>query len=882
MKKRYFILAPAVLLFAACGSSKKAAQTAGNTSKINYDSIANAGLNAPAAQDTAVKTAFDNYHGSATLQNALRHTTLEVNFDWKKRYMNGKAYITLKPYFYSSDSLILDAKGMDIHEVSLMKGKEKTPLKYTYDSLQVRIGLDKTYTRNDSFTVFIDYVSMPDKIKGASTGSMAITSHKGLFFINPDGTDSSKPRELWTQGETQDNSCWFPTIDRPDQRMTEDIFITADKQDRTLSNGALVSSKVNPGGTHTDHWVMNLTIPPYLVTMAVGPFAVIHDTWRGRDVDYFIDSSYAKYARDIFGRTPQMIELFSNLLHFPYAWNKYDQVIVHDFITGAMENCTATTHGDFIQKTRRELIDEPLDNQEDIISHELFHHWFGDLVTCESWSNISLNESFATYGEYLWREYKYGRDEADRLMQDNFKQYMGGGMGGGMTKDHDLVDFYYHDREDLFDLISYQKGGTILHMLRTVVGDSAFFKSLHLYLETYKFSPVEVPMLRMSFEKITGTDLNWFFNEWFYNKGYPSLQIAHSYNNDTHTLTLNVNQVQDLTQNALFRMPVRINLYSGGKKEEHTVWIGKTKNVFTFNLPKRPDWVDFDTDKVLLCVKDEDMTVAERVFQYRHGNTYIDRYDALTHLASHTDDTAALATMISGMRDKFWFLRRLAVEKLTSDSATPACKTMFTKLTSDPNPLVRAEALSALGRLKDKSMMRYYEQALKDSSSAVVEEALAGIGKIDSAKALSDASQMENTDDEGLILGIASIYARYGSDANLDFFLHKSRKMTGYQQIFFLAAYGAYLQHCSPQAINKGLDVIINWNKNGDNNYVKYYAKYYLQQLQSAMQDRASELQTKVNDLKAKNPSDPSITGLQSQLDEAGAVQKRIGDVLNK
>ncbi len=880
MKKNIFLLIIPFLFATACSSTKKTAKNANKNSGINYDSIANASSNATAVQDTTVKEAFHNYHGSATIKNALRHTTLDVRFDWKQRYLYGKATITLKPYFYNTDSLILDAKGMNINSVELLKGSEKAPLKYTYDSIQLHIGLDKTYTRNDSFTVFIDYVSMPDKIKSASSGSMAITSHKGLFFINPDGKDSSKPRELWTQGETEDNSCWFPTIDKPDQRMTEDIFITADKQDRTLSNGALISSKNNNDGTHTDHWVMNLTIPPYLVTMAVGPFAVIHDTWRGKDVDYYIDSNYAQYARDIFGRTPQMIELFSNLLHFPYVWNKYDQVIVHDFVTGAMENCTATTHGDLIQKTRRELIDQPLDDQEDIISHELFHHWFGDLVTCESWSNISLNESFATYGEYLWREYKYGRDEADRLMQDNFKEYMGGGFG--MGKDHDLVDFYYHDREDLFDLISYQKGGTILNMLRTVVGDSAFFNSLHLYLETYKFSPVEVPMLRMSFEKITGTDLNWFFNEWFYNKGYPALNISHQYDENTHVLTLKVDQTQDLTQNPVFKMPIRVNLYAGGKKYEHLVWIEKTKDTFAFNLPQRPQWVDFDTDKVLLCTKNEEMPVAERIFQYKNGNTYIDRYDALTHLATHIGDSAALAVLLAGTADKFWFLRRLAIDKLSADSVSPACKERFIALASDPYSLVRASAISALARLKDKSMMPYYEKALKDSSSAVIGEALAAVARIDSAKALGFAARLESTNDQGVILGICSIYARYGSDLNNNFFIGASKKMSGYQQIFFVATYGQFLQHCSNHTIDKGLDIMIKFNQNGDNAYVKYYAKYYLQQLQSALQDRSEGLQNKLNGIKAKNPADPQISQLQTQIDGCTALQKRINDAFGK
>src|SRR6185312_3742969 len=453
------------IMLSSCGSSQKTTSTATRKADslesvrlidslnmmAKVDSITNKANTS--AIDTSPKVAFENYRATANIINQLIHTELHVSFDYVKQYLYGKATITLSPYFYPTDSLTLDAKGMDIHEVSLVKGKSKVPLKYTYDSLQLHIMLDKTYKNKEEYTVFIDYTSKPNQLKEEQQGSAAITSHKGLFFINPDGKDKTKPREIWTQGETEDNSCWFPTIDKPNQRMTEEIYMTVESGFKTLSNGALVSSVENRDGTRTDHWSMGLGIPPYLVMMAAGPFAIVHDTWRGKNVDYYVDKKYEKYAKDIFGRTPQMIELYSRLLKFPYVWNKYDQVIAHDYVSGAMENTTATLHGEFVQRTRRELIDNNLDNAEDVICHELFHHWFGDLLTCESWSNISLNESFATYGEYLWRQYAYNVDEADQLLQQNLGQYI-----NNSPTQHNLVDFYYNDREDLFDLTSYQKG----------------------------------------------------------------------------------------------------------------------------------------------------------------------------------------------------------------------------------------------------------------------------------------------------------------------------------------------------------------------------------------------------------------------------------------
>jgi aminopeptidase N len=878
MKKLPYLSLASLVFIAACGISKKAAQQQADAAarKMHYNDSISANAAIPQVTlDTITKTAYKDYRAAATIGNQLRHTSLQVSFDWQKCFMYGKANITLRPYFYSTDSLTLDAKGMDIKEVSLVKGKEKMPLKYSYDSLQLHIALDKMYTRHDSFTVFIDYVSMPNKLKDQQAGSEAITSHKGLFFINPDNKATDKPRELWTQGETEDNSCWFPTIDKPDQRMTVDIAITYEKDYKSLSNGELVSTKENNDGTKTDHWVMTPGIPPYLVMMAVGPYAIVKDSWRGKPVDFYVDTNYAKYAMDIFGKTPQMIELFSNLLHFPYVWNKYDQVIAHDYVSGAMENTTATLHGEFVQKTSKDLIDDRLDN-EDIISHELFHHWFGDLVTCESWSNISLNESFATYGEYLWREYKYGKDEADKLMQQNATQYLG---SSNSSPQHDLVDFYYHDKEDLFDLTSYQKGGTILHMLRNVVGDSAFFKSLNLYLETYKFSAVEVPMLRLAFEKVTGTDLNWFFNEWFYNKGYPIFNITHLYNNDTHIETLEVDQTQDLAESPVFTMPIEVYIYSNGGVEKHMVELNKSKEKFTFHVANKPDWVDFDAKKMMLCVKSEDMSIAERAFQYAHGTPYLDRYEALKALSDHLDDATAKATMMSALHDRYWSIRRYAMQKMAGDT-TPEFKAQLQKLVMDSSSLVRAEAISDMTKFNDKSMVPAFEKCLNDSSASVQSEALAAIAKLDKDKAMMYAAKYENTDDKNMLIGIAAIYSQYGTDANNNFFVKARTKVSGFELIPYVALYGAYLLHCSDQTITTALPIIEDVRANASNNFVKYYAKNSIMQLQSMYQDRDADLKGKIADAKAKNPGDPQIATLQSQLDSCTAMEKKISDIL--
>ncbi|MCE9539356.1 MAG: M1 family metallopeptidase [Bacteroidetes bacterium] len=439
MFKKYFFVIGLTLAMSSCKVFKKSETANGNYPVVNLDTVETSGKTPEVPQ----------YQASATRINDIIHTKLDVNFDWKKQYLYGNATIRIKPYFYPTSLLKLDARGMEIKEIALLSNTNnklnndtktggddkknpsgnyeatfsetisKKPLEYTYEKDIITIKLDKEYINTEEYTVFIDYVSKPNELKKGG-GSAAITDDKGLYFINPEGKEKNKPQQIWTQGETQSSSVWFPTIDNPNERMTQEIFITVDKKFVTLSNGELVFSSNNEDSTRTDCWQMDLPHAPYLAMMAVGEFEIVKDKWQDKEVNYYIEKEYAPYTKDIFGNTPEMLEFFSTKLGVPYVWNKYSQIIVRDYVSGAMENTTATLHGEFLQRTDRELLDK---NYEDVISHELFHQWFGDLVTCESWSNLPLNESFATYGEYLWEEYKYGLDEADLHSSESARGY---------------------------------------------------------------------------------------------------------------------------------------------------------------------------------------------------------------------------------------------------------------------------------------------------------------------------------------------------------------------------------------------------------------------------------------------------------------------------
>src|SRR6185312_10615893 len=524
------------------------------------------------------------YRATAPKINDLVHTKLDVRFDYKKRYMYGKEWVTLRPHFYPTDTLRLDAKGMDLKNISIVKNGKNVPLKFRYDdSLTVAIWLDKVYHNNETYTIYIDYTSKPNELK--VKGSAAINDAKGLYFINPDGTEKDKPTQIWTQGESESSSAWFPTIDKPDQKTTDEISMTVPAKYVTLSNGRLASQKTNGDGTRTDTWKMELPQSPYLFMMAIGDFKIYHDHWRNKPVDYYLEPKYAPYAKQIFGMTPELIEFYSKTLNYDFAWNKYAQIVVRDYVSGAMENTTATLHGDYVQETPRELLDANYDAGRSTIAHELFHQWFGDLVTCESWSNLTVNESFADFSEMLWAEHKYGKDEADAHSYQAMQSY----LGSADAKTKNLVRFHYNDKEDVFDVVTYQKGGRILNMLRNYLGKDAFYKGLNIYLKTNAFKNGEAQQLRLAEEEASGLDLNWFFNEWYYGAGHPVLNISYKWDDASKTETVYLQQTQE---GQTFKLPMAIDVYAGGKKERHKVWMNDKADTLTFHAASKPELVN--------------------------------------------------------------------------------------------------------------------------------------------------------------------------------------------------------------------------------------------------------------------------------------------------
>jgi aminopeptidase N len=679
------------------------------------------------------------YRATAERINDLVHTKLDAKFDYSKSQMNGKVWITLKPHFYPTDSLSLDAKAMDIHQVASVKNGKNSPLKYDNDGMFLNISLDKTYRNNEQYTIYIDYTAKPNEYKGK--GSAAITDAKGLYFINPTGEDKNKPTEIWTQGETEANSVWLPTIDKPNQKQTVEILMTVPSKYVSLSNGKLVSQKKNTDGTRTDDWKMDLPHSPYLIFMGVGDYAIIKDKYKEKEVSYYVEKEYAPVARKIFGKTPDMIALYSKLTGVDYPWNKYSQITGRDYVSGAMENTTTTLHSDFAQQDARELTDG--NRWEEVIAHELFHQWFGDYVTTESWSNITLNESFATLGSQLWNEFHYGKDFGDHERYNSAQGYI-----RSRSENKDLVRFYYNDKEDVFDGVSYNKGGAILQMLRSFVGDSAFFKALNLYLTSNKFKSAEAQQLRLAFEEVTGKDLNWFWNQWYYGSGHPKLNITYSYDNNAKQASIIVQQTTD----KIFTLPVKIDVWNGNTPTTYNVWVKNKIDTFSFSSTSKPNLINFDTDKKLLAEKTENKTLDEYLFQYKNAKNYVDRREAIEAAAKKQSETTASEILIAALKDKFAPLRTRAINALditnkqTRNAAEPV---LFELAQNEKERPVKAAAIDKLGDYKSIKYSSLFKTAINDSSYTVSGNALEALSKIDSAGAASEAKRLSATPAKG-------------------------------------------------------------------------------------------------------------------------------------
>ena len=765
-------------------------------------------LNAQTKTEQEDSSWKQTYRAVATKSNNLKHTKLVASFNYQQSQMNGEVWLKFQPHFYPTKTLVLDAKAMDIKEIALMKGTTKVKLSYTYDSLQLHIDLDKTYTAKESYTIYIKYIARPNEYKGL--GSAAIRDAKGMYFINPLGTDKDKPTQIWTQGETEASSVWIPTIDQTNQKTTQEFYLTVPSKYVSLSNGLLVKQTDLKNGFREDVWKMDLPHSPYLFFIGIGDYAVVKDSYKGKEVSYYIEKSYEKVARKIYGNTPQMIAFFESKLGVAYPWSKYAQISGRDFVSGAMENTTATLHSDAVQQDARELVDG--NNWESTIAHELFHQWFGDLVTAESWSNITVNESFADYSQTLWFEHSQGKDAGAFENYTGLRNY----LSSPSDAEKNLVRFFYQNKEDVFDLVSYQKGGRILNMLRHLVGDDAFFASLNKYLTDNKFSNGSAIKLKLAFEAVTGKDLNWFFNQWYFSNGHPYVRIGQKYMADQQKVLVTIQQTQ--TQNKLFTLPVGIDVYVNGNRNHYEVWSKNKVDSFYFPAAVAPDNVNVDNDKILLWAKDESKPIEQYAYQFKYARNFMDRFEAANEATTNLKNPAAKAIIEAAIKDSFYVIRSIALNSYNPSAIDATMEAQILELAGkDKVSTVREDAINVLSKINKPSFTPLYEKWLHDSSYTVAGAALAALEIVDSTKAIVIAKAFSKEPlKKRLNTVVTTILTKYGDEQVFDFVAATYAKLNIQSSEKFemtMPFAQLLIKTTDPVKFKKGIDLIVEFRE---------------------------------------------------------------------
>ena len=477
-----------------------------------------------------------------------------------------------------------------------------------------------------------------------------------------------------------------------------------------------------------------------------------------------------------------MITFFSDKLDYPYPWPKYDQIIVREFVSGAMENTTSSVFMDDLQMTDKELLDE---NWDYIIAHELFHQWFGDLVTCESWANLTLNEAFASFGEQLWIDHKYGKDELNYHVlteRDAYLEEAGEVMNS-------TIRYYYEDEDELFDNHTYARGGLILRMLKGYVGDEAFFYALNKYLKDNAFQSVEIHDLRIAFEDATGEDLNWFFSQWFMEPGHPELEVDHVYEDDT--LYINIIQSQDLSQLPLYKLPMIVDVYAGGELLRFPLIMEDYSEELVIPLKTEPDLVVLDGEFHILGEIIHPKTLAEFLFQLQNCDNLIGRYDAFVAIAQSGDLVATNAAIKMAFNDRSFRIRSLALEFLASAPDFLSNEDLLAEVRlqlSDSISEIRSSALYALALYNADMFLEELKVGTQDKAYSVQGVALEGLLEVDKIELTEYFEPFMDETQVDVLLPTAGFVNVMHDDIGLSWYLDKMSRVRE-QNLFYLMQY---------------------------------------------------------------------------------------------
>ncbi len=639
----------------------------------------------------------------------VEHISLDLTLDLANQSFAGSCEIRLNPVRSGIDSFTLDAVNLDIRGVQI----DGIVHQFDYDGELLHIPVKVDVIAGKVLDISIEYgVDKPQR---------------GLYFIQPDEHYPNKPTQVWTQGEDEDSRFWFPCFDYPGQLATSAIRVQVPKDFMAISNGELVE-QTTYGEDKVYQWLQKEIHPTYLMTLAVGRFAEIADTWNGKPVTYYVEKGREEQAKLSMGKTPKMIEFFSEKFGYPYPFPKYAQVCVDDFIFGGMENTSTTL------LTDRCLLDEraSLDNfnTESLVAHELAHQWFGDLVVIKHWSHAWIKEGMASYCEVLWTEFEYDKDEAAYYLLGEAQSYF--------SEDSDryrrpIVTNIYREAIELYDRHLYEKGACVYHMIRAELGDELFDKFIHTFVRDNAHKTVETIDLLRAIDKATGRNLSFLFDQYVYRGGHPEFKVAYSWDGDSKLAKLTVTQTQakegiHTLDNDLFDLKIPIGF--GYVKEGVTdvkvtrIRVYEKEQVLYFPLETKPDFISFDVGNNYLKTVTLEYPLPELKAQLKSDPDPISRIYAAEAIAKKGNLEAVKALADCLATEEFWAVRLEAAQQLATIKLDQAVAALVAKI-GDEDAYVRRAIVEELANIKTPETYAAIKELVESGDASYYVEAAA-------------------------------------------------------------------------------------------------------------------------------------------------------------
>jgi aminopeptidase N len=620
------------------------------------------------------------------------------------------------------DRLSLDCVGLQIKSLTDLAGH---PLEFHQDDASLSVHFSPAIAPGQSSGIRISYACSNPKA--------------GMIFTLPDPAYPGRPMSIHTQGEPEQNRYWFISHDYPNAKFSTEVTATIPSQYAALSNGALISRDYLPNDLVRYHYRLAHPQASYLVSLVIGQFEIVRDHWRDRPVEYWVPPAMKPDVWRTFGKTPRMIELFSDLTGVDFAWEKYAQSIVFNFEAGGMENTSCTTLTERAPISERAALDT---DAESLVAHELAHQWFGDLVTCKSWQHIWLNEGFAVFMDNIWQEHEHGEEAYAHSLWSTMR---GVASSDDPTAHGGVVWPFYDDPNAVFSRPlsnPYSKGAAVLHMLRRSLGDELFWKCLGEYLRRYRFQSAETDDLRKVIDELSGQSYERFFQQWLYRAGCPEIAASYAWDDARSQCTIHFEQKQTINADAPafdLDLPVWF-IDSRGSIDRQSIHLPDRFAQLTAHFDREPAMVLIDPEGTVLAKWDLDLPSTMLRRSATAAPTPMARYTAIAALSAINDDAARQTLneiLIDEKADRSYREEAaIALGAMQQPEARDILLHALAEQTMVREPRTRRTVIDALAKYRSPEVAATLLRFAKDDPSINVQSAAtAALGSQDASEA---------------------------------------------------------------------------------------------------------------------------------------------------